>query len=164
VFASLNLLDHVHIVEALKATVPSTSTPTRISVKNAESITALIIADNATTVTGSAITLKQSTAVAGTGEKALAFTDYYSVSDTAAADAPWVRSTAVANTFTPPTTNSKSYIYAIPIDPASLDTNNSFDCVRVGAADATAQTITVLYLIVPKQGGNPKLFPSFIID
>lgn len=162
--AGINLLDSVHIVEGLAPVVPSTSTPDYITVKHAKSVGVLIHAKNATTVTGSAITLLQATAVAGTSEKALAFSKYYVKTDTGAADAPWVETTAASNTFTTDATNSKNSMYFIPIDPASLDSANGFDCVRAGTANATAATITVLYLVEVKYAGDPALHKSLIVD
>ena len=160
----LNILDHLHIVEGLAPAVPSTSTPDYISLKNAESVLVLIHAKNATTVTGSAITLKQATAVAGTLEKPLGFAKYYKKEDTGAADAPWTKVAAASDTFTTLTTNSKNTLYAIPVDPASLDLASGFDCIRAGTGDATAATISVYYLIRPKHGGDPALFASAIVD
>jgi hypothetical protein len=162
--ASINLLDDLHIVEGLAPVVPSSSTPDYISLKGANAAGILIHAKNATTVTGSAITLKQATAVAGTGEKALSFTTYYKKEDTGAADAPWTKATATSDTFTTLATDSKNTFYFIPIDPASLDINNGFDCVRAGTGNATAATISVYYLIRPKHNGNPELVKSFIVD
>jgi hypothetical protein len=70
---------------------------------------------NGTTVTGSAVTLKQATAVAGTGEKALAFTRMLANIDLAAAQT-MVETAVVANTFTTDTTNSKNLRYIIEVD------------------------------------------------
>lgn len=160
----LNLIDRIHFVEGLAPATPSSSTPDYISLKNAKVVGVLIHYKNATTVTGSAITLKQATDVSGTSEKALSFTTYFSKTDTGAADAPWSKATAASDTFTADNTNSKNGFYFIPIDPASLDLANGFDCVRAGTANATAQTITVIYVIVPAYGGNARNYPSFIVD
>lgn len=81
-----------------------------------------------------AVTLKQATDVAGTSEKALSFTKYWTgvaltadlltevavVSDT-------FNLTAVANTFT-----------VLEVDVSSLDIDNSFDCVRLAIASPGA--------------------------
>lgn len=160
----INILDHLHVVEGLAAAVPSSSTPDYISLKNAKAVLVLVHYKNATTVTGSAITLKQATAVAATGEKALALPFYYVVNDNATADAPWTKVTATSDTFTTDNTNSKNGYYAIPVDPASLDTANGFDCLRAGTGNATAATIDVTYLVVPKFGGNPATVASMIVD
>jgi hypothetical protein len=159
-----NLIDDIHVVEGLAPATPSTSTPDYISLKDCRDVGVLIHVKNGTTVTGSAITLKQATAVAGTSEKALAFTTYFSVSDTAAADAPWTKNTATSNTFTTATTNSKNYLYFIPVDPATLDTSNAFDCLRAGTGDGANTTVSVFYLCRPKFGGNARNFPSMIVD
>lgn len=141
-----NLTEQVKIVEGLLGVVPSTSTPDYVSLKNYERCLVLIQVKNATTVTGSAITLKQATAVAGTSEKALAFTTYYSNIDTGAADA-LASATAASNTFTTNNTNSKNLMYAIEVKAEDLDVNNGFDCIRAGTGDATAATVTVTYFL-----------------
>jgi hypothetical protein len=161
---SINILDRLHVVEGLAPVVPSSSTPDYVSLKDARCAGVLIHAKNATTVTGSAITLLQAKTVAGGGEKALPFTAYYVKADTAAADAPWTKVTATSNTFTTDATDSKNALYFIPVDPASLDVTAEFDCIRAGTANATAATISVLYLIEPKFGGNPALMKPAIVD
>jgi hypothetical protein len=150
------------IVEGLAAVVPSTSTPDYISLKNVHRITAVITAKNATTVTGSAVTLKQASAVAGTGEKALAFSRYRANADTGASDL-FTDATATSNTFTMQAVNSKNAIYTIDIDPATLDQANGFDCVRVGVGDATAQTVSVYYIVEKREHGGATE-PSVIVD
>lgn len=159
----LALSDKLHIVEGLAPVVPSTSTPDYISLKNAESVEVLVFVKNATTVTGSAITLKQATAVAGTSEKELAFTTYFRNLDTGTSDV-FTEATASSNTFTTDATNSKNQIYRIPVDPASLDVANGFDCLRAGTGDATAATVSVYYLVKPKYGGDATLVKSMIVD
>lgn len=140
------LSEQVKFVEGLLGVVPSTSTPDYVSLKNYERLAVIILAKNATTVTGSAITLKQATAVAGTSEKALAFTTYYANADTGAADV-LTATTASNNTFTTQNVNSKNAMYIIEVKAEDLDVNNGFDCVRAGTGDATAATITVLYAL-----------------
>lgn len=131
---------------ALSNTTPSTTTPTYISMKGYNHLTVVIMALNAATVTGSAITLKQATAVAGTSEKALSFAFVYQNIDTAAASA-LTETAVVSDTFTTDATNSKSLLYVIEVDADTLDRANSFDCVRVGTGNATASTLTVLYIL-----------------
>lgn len=157
------LAEHIKVVEGLAPVVPSSSTPDYISLKDVESVDVLIHVKNATTVTGSAITLHQATTVAGGSVKALAFTTYYRNIDTAASDA-LTKQTAVSNTFTTDATNSKNLMYRIPVDPASLDVANGFDCIRAGTGDATAATVSVYYLCKLKYGGNVTIQPSLITD
>jgi hypothetical protein len=66
--SALRLIDKQKVVVGLHAIVPSTSTPKYVSLKDYRHVTAIVSFKNATTVTGSAITLKQATAVAGTAE------------------------------------------------------------------------------------------------
>lgn len=141
---------------------PSSTTPDYISLKNVRHVTAVIQVLNGSTVTGSAITLKQATAVANTGEKALAFDTVWQNVDCAASDG-LTKTTVASNTFTTNTTNSKQLLYVIEIPAESLDTNNSFDCVRVGTADAANTTLSVCYIVEPREIKSTGL-PSVIID
>ena len=159
---SKRLVDSAKVVTGLPCTTPSTSTPQYVSLKNYQHFTAIITCKNATTVTGSAITLKQATAIAGTSEKALAFTKVWANTDTGAGDA--LTETAVAsNTFTTNSTNSKNLKYVIEVDAAELDTVNGFDCIRVGTGDATATVVNVEYVLSSPRfaGATP---PSAITD
>lgn len=109
-----------------------------------------------------AVTLKQATAVAGTGEKALSFTKYWSgvalTADTltaATVTSDTFNLTATANTFT-----------VIEVDASSLDADNSFDCVRVGIASpgANADLVAVLYILSGSRYPQATSPPSAIID
>lgn len=141
-----NLSEQVKIVEGLLGVVPSTSTPDYVSLKNFERCLVLVQVKNATTVTGSAITLKQATSVAGGGEKPLAFTKMYANIDTGAADV-LAETAVVSNTFTTNNTNSKNLMYAIEVKAEDLDVNGGFDCIRAGTGDATAATVSVTYFL-----------------
>jgi hypothetical protein len=114
---------------------------------------------NGTTVTGSAITLKQATTVAGAGEKALPFTRMLANIDTGASQT-MVETAVVSNTFTTDATNSKNLRYIIDVDSESLDSANSFDCVRVdgtGHAATAPRGFTVSYQMYGARfsGANP---------
>lgn len=141
--------------------VPSTSTPDYVSLKNVHRLTAVISVNNGTGVTGSAITLKQATAVAGTSEKELAFSKVYRNVDCGAADG-LTEAAVTSNTFTTATTSSKQLLYVIDIDPSTLDVNNGFDCVRVGTGDAVNATVSVLYIARTREKGGTE--PSLITD
>ena len=143
---SKRLVDIGQPVVGLASVVPSTSTPDYVSLKDYEQFTAIITVKNATTVTGSAITLKQATAVAGTSEKALSFTSVWQSIDAGASDV-LAETAVVSDTFTTDDTDSKDLIYVVEVDAAELDTNNGFDCIRVGTADATAATVNVTYIL-----------------
>jgi hypothetical protein len=140
------LSEQVKVVEGLLSTVPSTSTPDYVSLKNYERCMVLIQVKNATTVTGSAITLKQASAVAGTGEKALSFSKAYRNIDTGAADV-LAEFAVTSDTFTTDATNSKNLMYVIEVKAEDLDVNNGFDCIRAGTGNATAATVSVTYFL-----------------
>lgn len=147
-------------VIGLDPVVPASSTPDYVSLKNYQRLTVIVLVKNATTVTGSAITLKQATSVAAGGEKALSFTKMFANIDTAASDT--LTETAVSSdTFTTDATNSKNLMYVMEVDPANLDVAGGFDCVRAGTGNATAATVTVLYLL---WGARFSTMPSAIVD
>ena len=140
------IVDQMKVVTGLAPITPSTSTPDYVSLKDYTHLTAVILVDNATTVTGSAITLKQATAVAGTGEKALEFDYVWANTDTAAGDA-LTKTAVTSDTFTTDDTDAKNLMYVIEVDASDLDTANSFDCVRVGTADAANTVLSVCYIL-----------------
>lgn len=127
-----------------------------VSLKNYRRATVIVDITNATTVTGTAVTLKQATAVAGTNEKPLAFARMLSNIDVGAGQA--MAETAVSsNTFTSDTTNSKRLRYVIEVDAEDLDIANGFDCFRVDGAGAVASTGQVSYILwgARYSGANP---------
>lgn len=120
---------------------------TYVSLKGYKKIQIVIAIADGTTVTGSTITLKQATAVAGTGEKALAFTRMLANTDYAASKT-MVETAVTSNTFTTQTVNSKDSLYIIEVDADSLDVANGFDCIRVdgtGHAATASRGCVVLY-------------------
>lgn len=155
------LVEQIHPVLGLASAVPSTSTPDYVSLKNYARCTIMIWVKNATTVTGSAITVKQATSVAAGSEKALAFTSAYRNLDLDADDSTLASFAVTSNTFTTLTTNSKNALYVVDVKAEDLDVNNGFDCIRAGTADATAATLTVVYLL---WGNRYSTMASAIID
>jgi hypothetical protein len=155
--------DEVYPIVGLAPVAPSTSVPDYVSLKDVENVDVVVCVKNGATVTGSAITLKQASAVANTGEKALAFTQYYSVTDPANTCVP-ASATAASNTFTTANTNNASLLYIIPVNKAMLDTANSFDCIRAGTGDATNATVCVLYNVRPSYGANVTNVPNAVVD
>lgn len=139
-------LDQGKPVTALAPITPSSSTPDYVSLKGFKKLTAVIIVDNGATVTGSAITLKQATAVAGTSEKALSFTEMWACLDTAAGDA-LTKTTVSSDTFTTDATNNKNLLYVIEVDAADLDVDNGFDCVRLGTGNGANMVLAAIYLL-----------------
>ena len=152
--ANAKLPEQCKIVQGLAPITPSTSTPDYVSLKNYARMSVIISCDNAATVTGSAITLKQATAVAGTAEKALGFDNYYANLDTGAADT-LALTTATSNTFTTSTVNTKNLLYVLDIEASDLDVDNGFDCVRVGTANAVNTVVDVVYILYPPRYSSP---------
>ena len=117
-----------------------------VSLRKYPRVTILISVDNATTVTGAAITLKQAKDVAGTGEKALSFDTVLANIDTGASD-DFVETAVVSDTFTTDTTNAKNLLYAINIDATMLDRANGFTAVRLDALLMANAIGCVLYAL-----------------
>jgi hypothetical protein len=158
-----NLPDQIAVIHGLGPVAPSSSTPDYISLKDVRSVEAVITCLNGSGVTGSAITLVQAKAVAGTNATALAFTKYYKNEDPANSSV-YTAANASSNTFTTTNTNSLTLIYRIPIDPASLDRANGFDCVRVGTANAVNTTVSVHYIVKPAYAGKAEAMPNQVVD
>jgi hypothetical protein len=112
---------------------------TYVSLKNYDRVRINIDVLNASTVTGGVVTLKQATAVAGTSEKALAFTRMLADTDVAAS-VVYFETAVTSNTFTTNTTNSKRLSYIIDVKASDLDVANGFDCIRVDV-DSMANAI-----------------------
>jgi hypothetical protein len=132
---------------------------TYVSLKGYRKCQIIIVIADGTTVTGTAVTLKQATAVAGTGEKALGFTRMLANVDYAASKT-MVETAVAANTFTTQTTNSKDSVYVIDVDADSLDVAGGFDCLRVdatGHAATASRGCVVLYNLYGARysGANP---------
>lgn len=130
-----------------------------VSLKGYKGCQIIICIADGTTVTGSTITLKQATAVAGTAEKALAFTRMLANEDLAASKA--LTETAVtANTFTTQAVNSKDSLYVIDVKASDLDVDGGFDCIRVdgtGHASTNPRGAIVLFQLYGKRysGSTP---------
>jgi hypothetical protein len=147
------LSEQAKLVTGLAPIVPAGSTPAYVTMKNYPKCTVVILVANGTTVTGSAIAMKQATAVAGSGVKALPFTNVRANLDCAASDA-LVDTAVVSNTFTTATTNSKNLMYEITVDQSALDMANNFDCIRADTGNATNATVSVLYILWPAEYGK----------
>ena len=138
--------EQVHAVQAtsLVALTGAGGDAAYVSLKNYRRVTVIIDILNGATVTGTAVTLKQATAVAGTSEKALAFTRMLSNIDVGASQT-MVETAVTSNTFTTDATNSKRLRYVIDVDSETLDQANGFDCFRVDCTGAVASVGTVIY-------------------
>jgi hypothetical protein len=90
-----------------------------------------------------AVTLKQATAVAGTGVKALSFTKQY---NDEAVSGTLVETAVVSDTFNLATANK---VYVIEVDAEQLDMANGFDCLSVDIASpgANVDLYGVVYVL-----------------
>lgn len=124
-----------HIVESQKliwAVEPknytgAAATKKWVSLKNYGQITIVVIT-GAWAGGTAALTIEQATAVAGTGNKAVSFTDYW---DDLTTSGTLVKKAAVSNTFNLDTANK---MYVIHIDDRMLDVAGGFTCVSVAVA------------------------------
>lgn len=155
----VRLVDRYDIVEMFGAATPSTSTSQWVDLALFSHLTIIIDVINASTVTGSAITLSQAKNVSGGSSKALAFSTQFQNILAGSTDA--LTATVVnSNTFTTLTTNSAHALYIIEVQDTDLDLNNNFTCVQVALATGVACTITVLGILYPRYGGNVAAMPS----
>lgn len=117
-----------------------------VSMKGYDRATIIVDIHNGTTVTGTAITLKQATAVAGTGEKELAYTRMLANTDVATSQT-MVETAVTSNTFTSNSTNSRRLRYIIEVEANDLDVANGFDCLRVDGASGANSTGQIAYIL-----------------
>jgi hypothetical protein len=151
--ANLQTVEGYNVIVAFAPGTPSSADPPYVSFRDYHRISVVILGDNATTVTGSAVALVQATDTSGTGEKALAFTSVHRNIDVAAGSS-LTEATVSSNTFTTVATDNKNSLYVIDITPDMLDIANGFDCVAVTLGNTTAQAVAALYLCGPKKGGG----------
>lgn len=160
--ANAMLHEQVRMVVGFSPLLPSSSTPDYVSLKNYERCSIVILLNNATTVTGSAITVKQATTVAGGSEKAVSFAKAYrNITAGAGTDDTLAAFDVTSDTFTTNSTNNVDAIYVIDVQASDLDVAGGFDCIRAGVGDATAAVIGVLYLLYGQRYSTPG---SAIID
>ena len=144
---------HMHLVEGAKiveALAPAADAAGRagdyVSLRDAARVFVVvhITQGNPAAV---ALTLFQATAVAGTGEKAIAnAVPIWSDLDTAAGDTLVARTAAVSYTTD---AGVKNKVVVFEVDAAALDINNGFDClcVKTGASNAANITQAMYYLV-----------------
>jgi hypothetical protein len=158
-------VDKEKFVVALHAQVPSSATPKWVSLRGYNHIQIIVSFINATTVTGSAISLSQATAVAGTSAKALAFSVMWANANDAT-NAALTQTVVSGNTFTTVATNSISGYYLIEVDADTLDLANGFNAIQVVVGNATAQTLEVSYILgnQPRYSGGYNSFRNPISD
>lgn len=161
------LHDKCKIVTGIAPATHNGATTDYVSLKNYAKLTAILIYDNASTVTGNTITLLQATAVAGTGAKTMTrTTGAHTVGniDTAASDA-LTNVTLTSNGFTTDTTNTKNLLYVLEVDANDLDVANGFDCVAVSIAGTAVATVgAVIFILWPSRYADADGGPTAITD
>lgn len=121
-----------------------------------------IFVDNGNTVTGTAVTVEQATAVAGTGGKAVAFTKAYRNIDVAASSVQ-AEFAVTSNTFTTDATNAKNLHYTIEIATNQLDAAGGFDCIRVKLADGANMVACAVVTLYPAKYAK-QAQPDVLVD
>lgn len=116
----------------------------------------IIILSGAWAAGTAAVTLKQATAVAGTGTKALGFSWMWT--DIASAGT-FVKTAVVANTFNLGTANS---MWIINIDDDMLDVDNGFDCMCVDVASPGANNDYYAAIYLPSQARIVRATPETV--
>ena len=129
-----------------------------VSLKNYDQLTIVIIT-GAWAAGTAAVTVEQATAVAGTSNKALAFTDYW---DDLTTSGTLAKKAATSNTFNLDTANK---MYVIHIDDRMLDLAGGFTSVSIAVASpgANADFYGVAYILgsARYQQATP---PSALLD
>jgi len=147
------------VINAVPAidTVSAAQTGDYASMKNYRHLTVIINSGNV--VATSAVTLTQATDVAATGEKSLAFTEYF----VKAGQVANFTKTTASSTFDIGTTNNS--LYVIEVDSSELDIANGFDCVRVNLATpgANAVLVSCVYVLSEPRYADDSM-PSVITD
>lgn len=129
-----------------------------VSLKNYQWLT-IVILTGAWAGGTAAVTLKQATAVAGTGAKALSMKNQWNDVTTSGT---LVKTAVVSDTFNLGTANK---MHVIEVDPADLDINNGFDCATLAVASPGANNdfYSAMYILSDSrfQEATP---PSALVD
>jgi hypothetical protein len=148
----VRMIDKIVIVRAFAPAVPSSAAPLVIRLRYFDHVSIKISYANATTVTGSAITMNQGTGGAGTttltATTPLGFSTLWAAVNQSDSHA-LTQTAVVSNTFTTDATNSQSGYYFIEISALDLNVANGFNCIQVGIGNATAATISAEYILGP---------------
>lgn len=147
----LNMSMHEPAKIVMGAPPAASSTSDYVCLKGFSHMTAILILDNATTVTGSDITINQATSVGGGSAKTI---DASGVTrtcwrniDTGSADA-LAAFTVTAGAFTTDNTDAKNLLYVIEINAGNdLDVANGFDCIQIANASGSSTIIGIVYLL-----------------
>lgn len=157
-----SLAQQMKVVEGLAPAADAAGRSSDIvSLKNYQKafIVCHITQGNAATV---ALTIRQSSDVAGTGDKALAKNiPIWTNLDTAAADALTRQSDGVAYT-TDAAVKNKIVIFEV--DAAALDVDGGFDCIKITTGASNAANITQMMFVLAGARFQQAALPSAIVD
>ena len=156
------IADHEDHVLAYGPATPSAASPKYINLKNVQTVEVIVSGLNGSTVTGSAITLQQAQDASGTNAKALGFAVHYKNEDATNANSMITKVNTSSNTFTTVTTNTKGFVYRIPVNPQTLDTENGFYFLQAAAANAVNTTLSISYRVFQKYSGNAANNPNLM--
>ena len=134
-----------------------------VSMKNYNHLTAIVLLAPASGTDTAAITLKQATAIAGTGAKALPYTSIWKNGAPGTNDT-LVKTAVAANSVTTSAAAALE-LYVIELDAADLDVAGGFDCVGVDVSDpgSVSTPATVIYILGEARYKQATL-PSAVID
>jgi len=126
---------------------------TYISVKGYHK--ALVVATMGAITGAVTFKIRQATAVAGTGQKALSVDGYYTdaaaVASSSTTNDTYVYTAYSSGSSSQATGTTNNTMYAFPIDIKAMDVANSFDCIGVAAAAANA-IFGVNVILYPRYG------------
>lgn len=156
----LELVRPVGCIAPISKVASAVANGAYISLKSINKLGILIFVGNGTGTFN--VTLNQATAVAGTGVKALAFTQAIVSTSNSTVDA--FSKVVVAGNSLPLIAGQ---IAMIDIDPMKLDINNDFDCLQVVVTEsggANPQLVSVVYLEKSPKVGSISAAPSALLD
>lgn len=139
----MRMVDNIHQVTGASNASVSTLTPDYVKLAHGQRLNVLLTLTISSGAATGAVTLKQATAAAGTGEKALAFTEYW-LNHTVATNDLFTLTTATSNTFNAGGA-AETRMYQLEVKAEDLDVANGFSWVRLGLADVTNGTATITY-------------------
>lgn len=141
-----------------------------VSLENYKHVAVVFVSGIGTPGDDPTLTIQQASDVAGTGAKALNFTEIFrkQAATSLASTGVWTRTTqTAANTYTNATSAEEALIWVVEFDADMLDVDNGFDCIRGTVADvgANAQPGYLLYLLSePRYPAKPANMLSPIVD
>lgn len=137
-----------------------------VSMKNYQRMAIVFFGRAGSAGTDVTFTVEQATAVAGTGAKALTFTELFKKegADLLAIGEFTKVTQAAANTYTSTNNEQSDQIVVIDIKAEDLDIANDFDCVRLSVnAGNAAKIVSALYMLWEPRYGK-EVLPSAIVD